>query len=605
MVEACNSKIRLFCDSEIVFQNLVENGKVSSDVEVYTRSFVIENNPHINSIYMDEKVTDRFRSEFKSSIFSSEREAGENLENSMVSFSHKLIFQQVYNRFQSDLLDGVLLDGVKEYSGKTFIAFPLTGHSDLDDVTRPNWIDWLSEDVNTYVLKIKIPFHNERAARGNVKTSLVDRLRLGGVEALIWKLFKLNAIPSLFFKTNDIAILGQTEIMKDYVASCISRGLLPRNLMAPLIDSAAMEPDFDAADYLLDICKTPLNFRLLCLKSVKLKELATRILRTRLATALSTYQVYFRAWDDVLCAQPKLKYVMSGYQKGPRGRALADACSKHNLKIIACQHGITRELLENVKERSIFFESSFCDAFVAANRTSSKITKNLNRQTKRLEALTCLPPRELIRAKAVKQPKFDVLFISTTLYSGHKPNGVPPTTDRNLSEKDQALVENILSKTNKTVHYKPYPSIRQIDHDPVLASVRPKSNMKVVGAHEELRYMMSNYRMLITTRATSTVSWAVASGRPLIFIDHFCHARLSKAARKAFKDAFFYFDQQDPEFGAKVRTFIMQPFSNIEEQWAEKVALREKTIQTFFTENSGMGVYNTIKLAQKNLESIP
>ena len=58
--------------------------------------------------------------------------------------------------------------------------------------------------------------------------------------------------------------------------------------------------------------------------------------------------------------------------------------------------------------------------------------------------------------------------------------------------------------------------------------------MSVVGTHQELRYLLGQYRMFITTKATSTVSWIVATGKPLLFIDHYCHARLSEDARDAF-----------------------------------------------------------------------
>lgn len=593
MPETNKIDIRLFCDSETAFQKLVDSEQISDDVRVYTRSFVMESNPKINSVYLDELVSDHSRREFKSAIFALEKKIESKLDTNAISFSHKLIFLQTYNQFQSDLLDGIMLDKLEEYSGKTFIIQPLTEQSGIDNITRPNWINWLSEDSNTSVQKISIPFHNERAARGNVKTNLFDRLRLGGIEAIVWKLFKSNLIPSLFFKNSVVGLVGQTEIMKDYVASSIWRGILPGNLISPPINSTVTEPDFDTADRLLTICKALLDDRLTCLNSKTLRARASSMFRKRLATELSTYKQQLKAWDNILGGCPKLKYIFSGYQKGAKARALADMCHKHKMQIISCQHGITRELLENVTERSVFFENSFCDIFIAANIKSAKLTESLRRENKELKAVVCAPPKELMRAKARKQPKFDALFISTTLYSGHKPNGVPPSTDKTLSEKDKALVERVFSKTNKTVHYKPYPSIRQLDRDPVFASVRVKPNMKIVGTHEELRYMLSDYRMVITTRATSTVSWAAASGRPLVFIDHFSHARLSNTAREAFEKAFFLFDQRDQNFHEDLGQFLDLPFADIEAQWAEKSLFREKTLHEFFTANSANSIYES------------
>ena len=73
MPETNKIDIRLFCDSETAFQKLVDSEQISDDVRVYTRSFVMESNPKINSVYLDELVSDHSRREFKSAIFALEK----------------------------------------------------------------------------------------------------------------------------------------------------------------------------------------------------------------------------------------------------------------------------------------------------------------------------------------------------------------------------------------------------------------------------------------------------------------------------------------------------------------------------------------------------
>ena len=115
-----------------------------------------------------------------------------------------------------------------------------------------------------------------------------------------------------------------------------------------------------------------------------------------------------------------------------------------------------------------------------------------------------------------------VLFVSTNLYSGHKPNGVPPMDDSELCDLEMGLITRIFGQLNLDIHYKPYPAIRHLDPDPVLRAVSQQKNMSIVGTHQELRYLLGKYRLFITTKATSTVSWIVATGKPLLFIDHYC-----------------------------------------------------------------------------------
>ena len=107
--------------------------------------------------------------------------------------------------------------------------------------------------------------------------------------------------------------------------------------------------------------------------------------------------------------------------------------------------------------------------------------------------------------------------------------------------------------------------------------------MNVVGAHDDLRYLLGNYRLFITSRATSTVSWLVASGKPLVFINHFCHARLSEQAIEAFSEAFFLFDQSEDDFTIKLTNFLNRAFFEIEREWEAKSSIRSKIIESFFS----------------------
>ena len=63
-----NNKIRLFCDSQIVFEQMVKSGLVPESVTVFTRSFVLAENNRVNSVYLDEKLSSAERHKFKLEI---------------------------------------------------------------------------------------------------------------------------------------------------------------------------------------------------------------------------------------------------------------------------------------------------------------------------------------------------------------------------------------------------------------------------------------------------------------------------------------------------------------------------------------------------------
>ena len=187
-----------------------------------------------------------------------------------------------------------------------------------------------------------------------------------------------------------------------------------------------------------------------------------------------------------------------------------------------------------------FFETSFCDVFFAMNPVAAKITERHSvKQPVTVVTKNWPSPFKRVVAKLEKAKK-SALFVSTNLYSGHKPNGVPPMNDSELCDLEMGLVTRVFGQLYLDIDYKPYPAIRHLDPDPVLRAVNEQKNMSVVGTHQELRYLLGQYRMFITTKATSTVSWIVATNKPLLFIDHYCHARLSEDARDAFSKSFFH-----------------------------------------------------------------
>ena len=107
--------------------------------------------------------------------------------------------------------------------------------------------------------------------------------------------------------------------------------------------------------------------------------------------------------------------------------------------------------------------------------------------------------------------------------------------------------------------------------------------MSVIGTHEDLRYLLDRYEMFITSKATSTVSWIVATGKPLLFIDHYCDARLSDKARQAFGAAFFLFDQSAKNFENSLKDFLQQSMADIHQQWQAKSLQRSEIIAQFFS----------------------
>ena len=259
---------RLFCDSEAVFSKLVETGVILPDLPVFTRSFVMANNASINSIYLDEKLSMRERQDFISGIGNIEKKLIMRLEALSIPVSDKLIFLQLFNEFQVDILDAMLLGKDADFAGSTLIAVPKTGTPSIDEVLVPSWISWMSGRENVSVIDVDVPYHNERSPRGEVNTSFVRRLKLGGPEAILWKIAQQSWLPLWPSKRGRIGVVGQTELARDAVASCMINGFKPTFINKPKLEFDSMVPDFLAAQTIIDECHSIIFD---CLSSISLQ----------------------------------------------------------------------------------------------------------------------------------------------------------------------------------------------------------------------------------------------------------------------------------------------------------------------------------------------
>ena len=51
-----------------------------------------------------------------------------------------------------------------------------------------------------------------------------------------------------------------------------------------------------------------------------------------------------------------------------------------------------------------------------------------------------------------------------------------------------ALIHDVFEKTNRSIDFKPYPSLRYVDPDPVFQAIRDSKNVNLIGTHLDLRY---------------------------------------------------------------------------------------------------------------------
>jgi hypothetical protein len=292
----------------------------------------------------------------------------------------------------------------------------------------------------------------------------------------------------------------------------------------------------------------------------------------------------------------KVKACLIGFPSSAMELSYLEVAKKHSIITAAFQHGISKEINEDILSIDTLYESNIVDNYFVFNKETAKNSKKsrFNIATEHVVGLA-----EDMK-KSLKNQKYNniqpILYATTTLYCGNR--GIPGragASDIDKANFEIYLIENVLSKLPHKVQYKPYYSKRYGGPVIELEVAKNKNNISINDKEIDLRYIVGNSRVIITSRATSTIGWCILSGKPIVYIENDDN-RLTERASKEFKKNLFYFDVREKNWEIKLRKFLSLSLEEIEKKWKEKESNRIIFIEKFF------GIQNTN--AEKNCARI-
>ena len=123
-----------------------------------------------------------------------------------------------------------------------------------------------------------------------------------------------------------------------------------------------------------------------------------------------------------------------------------------------------------------------------------------------------------------------------------------------------------------------------------MQSIDTQENLDLFDRKIDMRYLLNRHRVLVTSVATSTLSWLIMSGKPVVFINKRHNGPLTENAHRVFSKGLFLFDDTEG-FHERLRHFLSLPIDEIEELWKQKKNARKEMVNQFFTssysKNSG------------------
>ena len=470
-----------------------------------------------------------------------------------------------------------------------------TGSARKDARFNGPWLSLLASNSALRVLRFPVSVTAERDMAGGQPPPFNERLRFASLPSLMYRLAtRLPQLVKALMPRGRIAVLAEGELLKETCCYLGLRGFALERLTAKpradRLDPHSHQFGSDAAvlEPLDAILEAHLDGWVLPQVAAVIKHNCLQLL----SDAMRDYHAAHLWWETRIPSRTAA--VVTTYPAGPAQLALAQRCNERGIPFVSFQHGMGREISAEYERRGVHLEPSASSHFMAFSRKSGQVSAHATRGWHVLDECVVHPvgySQEHHSVAAAESSERSVgaplLYVSTAVYRGYVASRLDAKTDEAMAREESAFIDNVLKGLPHEVAFKPYPALRYSDPDPVLSVVRATPNLRLVGEHTDLRYMIRRHRVQIVMRATSTVAWCLFSARPLVYINTDDWYRLRGDLVGLFADGTFYFDAAEPGWMERVRELLCLPVADIEAQWASKSAGRDRLMK--FVDDMGKG----------------
>lgn len=297
---------------------------------------------------------------------------------------------------------------------------------------------------------------------------------------------------------------------------------------------------------------------------------------------LANQDMWRRTLDDNMRFRPQ--GVLTNTLKWPHSTAFYPACKERGIPVIAFQHAHSREITTTLRTISIAQEECASDLLITYNERAAQASEaNPFAIAKSVPAGL---PRGMIRTGTYRRrdtSRPPIFYVSTALQTGHL--NLPATatwSDSAKAQHEADLIENVFAKLPHRVLYKPYPTQKYFDPPPSWQAAQREPNVEFYAAGADLRYMLPDSRVIVTSRATGTLGWCLAADRPLVYIDLPNHYPMQPELEAALAPSVFVFNGGAPDLWEQLRSFLSRPLDTVDFEWQQRAPQRARMFEEFF-----------------------
>jgi len=464
------------------------------------------------------------------------------------------------------------------------IVFPDFLKEDLNKKINGDFYYSLETYNNIQTFKLKYTKEDQFQLGRDPISNFWLRLKFEGINSLLFRLFtifceKFNAL----WKGKKIVFSHENTLLKGTASYLFRKGFFIQKLSESInYENIYHSNQLNNVVNLIAplICKYQENFTF-----VKINKENKLFLKSLCKKYISDYFNAKNYWKNYFnnSKNKNIHACLIGTPNGPKELSFIEVAKSNGVLTASFQHGVSKEIKSDILSIDNLYEANLVNYYFTYNKKASENSKK-SRFHIAQEHIVGLPEdmRKCLRRQNFKNNKCSILYASTNLYSGNRGITVlVGSSDISKANFEIYFIENVLSKIPHAVHYKPYYSKRYAGPSPEIEIAKAKDNIHINEDEVDLRYIASSSRIIITSRATSTIGWCVVSGKPLIYIEN-QDSRLSIEARKEFKKNLFYFDVLEKNWDTNLHSFLSQPIEKIEKEWKTKIVFRQKFIEKYF-----------------------
>ncbi|MBT5399771.1 hypothetical protein HOL24_04440 [bacterium] len=429
------------------------------------------------------------------------------------------------------------------------------------------------------------------------------RFRVAGYETIIYRLAVklMKNLPDWLFKKK-VLMPNENELNIEVASSLAMRGVKISDIKSNFV--------YDKNKSILDKNTVTLIYKeILPIVCERIKRWTTpsavditiELFKSHLENELNQFDRFVIGWGEVVKNSNNIKQIVLANAPGNlQGQALSYVCRKNKIPLVSSQHGVTIEFSKAHSMYHVGFDNSSADVMLSYNSKIVDIEKNI--YFDKSEHYVVGMPMRLIRmkrAKAINKLSAPIVYIATNLY--HMGFCISSKTDYGRAKEEQGRIINVLSQLPHKVRYKTYPedNRRYADIDPVLNDVENSDNMELFNKKIDMRYLVSEHRILVTTSATSTLGWPIMSGKPVVFINQKNKSPLTDDAHAIMSKGMFVFDDDEEDFFNKLKVFLSQPVGEIERLWKSKKSAHSEMVNMYFSAYKGGAGNRSAKIILK------